>query len=123
MDWIGQLRSELSSRAQSWAEAQGLPYYLSLGSDPTVLFETNPDGSRHGNFHARAWAAIRANPEWSRRLTKPHQRRSALPEAKQAIAKELDSANSSDALLMNCFCFPGVGSTIACRRASEEAPS
>ena len=25
----------------------------------------------------------------------------------RATAKELDSSNSSDALLMNCFCFPG----------------
>lgn len=35
-------------------------------------------------------------------------RRAALPAPHNATAGELDSCTSSDALLMNCFCFPGM---------------
>ena len=48
------------------------------------------------------------NPEWARRLQKAHTRRKALPEERGTEAMELDSCTSSDALLMNVFCYPGI---------------
>jgi hypothetical protein len=45
-------------------------------------------------------------------LEKPAAAKNALPEERQAGAKELDSSNSSDALLMNCFCYPGAATAI-----------
>ena len=79
---------------------------------PTILFEATTDRSQHGNFHPEAWRAINADPGWSMRLRKVHSQSRALPEAKREGARELDSSNSSDALLMNCFCFPGAVSAI-----------
>lgn len=47
-----------------------------------------------------------------RRLDKAHSQKKALPQAKRETARELDSCNSSDALLMNCFCFPGAKTSL-----------
>ncbi len=107
MDWSRALRAQLHTRAEAWASKEALPHYESVGQDPTILFERDLDGRRHGNFHLSSWRAISANPAWARRLEKVHSQVKALPEEKRALAKELDSSNSSDALLMNCFCFPG----------------
>ena len=112
MNWSTALRDELSTRAKAWAQRQGAPHYLSLGREPTVLFEPYAGGTSHGNFHPESWKVICAKADWARRLEKPHQRKRALPIDKQDTAKELDSCNSSDALLMNCFCFPGVGTPL-----------
>lgn len=101
------LRRELSLRARELARTQNLIHDLSPNDDPILLFGRNPSGA-HGNFHPASWTAICASPDWARRLTKPHTayRRS------RALANwpwmELDSATSSDALLMNIFCHPEV---------------
>lgn len=107
MDWSEALRRKLRQRAGKWAKSGDLRYYRSLGQNYTVLFESEPDGSGHGNFHPDSWRMIQSDPEWSRRLSKRHSQSAALPESKRNTACELDSSNSSDALLMNCFCFPG----------------
>lgn len=122
MNWSGSLRAELARRARAWADRHGVPYYLSLGSEPTVLFEATEDGRCHGNFLPASWEAIRSNPEWARRLKKTHSRKRALPEEKRAGARELDSSNSSDALLMNCFCFPGAAEAILGNTVSNTGP-
>jgi hypothetical protein len=106
-NWASRLKDGLRERALDWAAAQGIPHYLSLGESPTVLFPISEDGNSHGNFHPNSWRAILASDILARRLEKPHaQAATALP-AERAGARELDSSNSSDALLMNCFCFPG----------------
>lgn len=106
MDWSGSLRDELRVRADAWAASTKTPAFHSLGRRPTVIFEPIDGLTGHGNFHPDSWRAIMRDPGWSRRLEKAHPQRRALPESKRALAKELDSSNSSDALLMNCFCFP-----------------
>ena len=107
------LRRELSLRGREFACTQKLLHDLSPADDPILLFGRDPSGL-HGNFHPASWKAICANPAWARRLSKPHTayRRS------RALANwpwmELDSATSSDALLMNILCHPEVfdGSTL-----------
>jgi hypothetical protein len=111
MDWSSKLRSELNALANAWAGRAGLLSYNSNGNPGVVIFEATSDGLQHGNFLDSSWTAIKANPSWLERLTKAHSQKSALPLAKQAAACELDSSNSSDAILMNCFCFPN-GSAI-----------
>ncbi len=111
-NWQRRLRDDLRDRAQKWAAQSGLPFYMSEGDPPTVLFKTTPDGTAHGNFHPLSWQAIMRRAAWSSRLAKPHSQRDALPADKRASAKELDSSNSSDALLMSCFCFPGAADLI-----------
>ncbi|MBZ5629826.1 MAG: hypothetical protein LAO06_13285 [Acidobacteriia bacterium] len=101
------LRYELSVRNQAYAKTHGLKHQASYGSQPVVCYE--PDSGRHGNFLPATYRAILANPLWARRLRKAHtSTRTALPRNDCGFWSELDSSNSSDALLMNVFCFPGV---------------
>ena len=105
--WKSRLRKELADRAERFANANGLTYYRSCGKkDPTILFPGESTTSRHGNFNDKSYAAILAKKSWADRLKKPHSQRWALPQDWREDAKELDSSNSSDALLMNCFCYP-----------------
>ena len=119
-NWQLQLRKELAERAERFAAANGLAHYKSCGKSPTILFEAEAATSRHGNFNDESYAAILANASWAKRLEKPHSRRGALPKDRQGDARELDSSNSSDALLMNCFCYPGAAERIldACLRTT-----
>jgi hypothetical protein len=89
----------------------------SYGSAPVIVYES--DGSRHGNFFDAAYAAILARPGWMRRFDKVHaQAARSLPKPQSGTARrwrELDSSMSSDALLMNIFCTPGVAESPAVR--------
>jgi hypothetical protein len=85
----------------------------SYGGDPVVVYapeSTESFGERHGNFFDAAYRAITARPVWARRFNKVHaQARQALPRSEDGRKwRELDSCMSSDALLMNVFCTPGV---------------
>lgn len=110
VNWCQRLREVVA--VQSTAYAKTLPAgtsYLSLGhSNPTRLYTPFSGVTRHGNFCDASYTAILAAADWKRRLDKPHQRKSALPHPQASAARELDSSNSSDALLMNIFCYPGV---------------
>ncbi len=85
--------------------AKGLAHVESYGADPVVVYA--PDGATHGNFYQPAYAEIAARPEWMRRFDKIHAQARSLPKADRRW-RELDSCASSDALLMNIFCTPGV---------------
>ena len=103
----GELRRELSLRNQHYAKRLRLLSRESYGGPPSICYLPSEDGMRHGNFLRESYCAILRNPVWRKRLQKAHsQARSALPREGRAW-KELDSSNSSDALLMNIFCFPG----------------
>ena len=103
MRWAGDLRRELSTRNQQIAAMNGSLHALTAGEMPSVIFGPN-ENRQHGNFYPASWRNICANPEWARRLAKVHTgSRSARPRAGWEW-RELDCANSSDALLMNIFC-------------------
>jgi hypothetical protein len=109
MSFAAALRRDLADRAQKYATAQALPYCLSYGESAAVCFEPYNHNSRHGNFLAESYRAIQANPSWKSRLAKVHtQGRRSLPANERGRWMELDSCTSSDALLMNIFCHPGV---------------
>jgi hypothetical protein len=73
---------------------------------------------RHGNFLDASYAAIAARPGWMRRFNKIHAQGRALPKAESGRRwRELDSSMSSDALLMNVSCAPGVWESQAVKRA------
>lgn len=101
------LRTELSVRGMRFATAHGLAYERTDGSVPSIIFACGEDG-RHGNFHPRTYEAICARPEWKRRLAKVHTAHKRMRVRADWKWMELDCANSSDALLMNVFCHPGV---------------
>jgi hypothetical protein len=99
------LRTELSLRGIRWAARQGLSYERTDGAVPSIVFARSENG--HGNFHRQAYAAICARPEWARRLGKVHTASRRVRARADWRWMELDCAVSSDALLMNVFCFPG----------------
>jgi hypothetical protein len=103
MQGAGNLRRELSVRGQLIAAANGSLHELTTGEMPSVIFGRN-ENRQHGNFYPASWRNICANPQWASRLAKVHTAsRRARPQAAWRW-KELDCANSSDALLMNIFC-------------------
>jgi hypothetical protein len=126
-----QLRRELAVRNRRWA--RGRLYVESYGGAPVIVYapqdpreedpsaESRPGGPRHGNFFNAAYTAILARTTWMKRFNKVHpQGRIALPKLVTDPARrwrELDSCMSSDALLMNVFCTPGVVESAAVRRA------
>jgi hypothetical protein len=101
------LRRELSVRGQRIARDQRLLHDLCPGSNPVVIFGRDEQG-RHGNFHPDSYQEICASPEWSKRLTKVHTASRRVRARADWHWMELDSVNSSDALLMNIFCYPEV---------------
>ena len=104
----GMLRQELSARNAAYATMKRLPHVLSYGERPVVVYPPSECGQDHGNFISASYRAILKRPEWRRRLQKVHsQGNHALPKA-DCVWRELDSSMSSDALLMNIFCYPGV---------------
>lgn len=106
MHCAGLLRRELSRRAEQYARTCGLPYCLSYGPSPTICFEQHKD-LQHGNFLPATYKAILRNPNWRSRLQKVHSHgRKSLPRRENGIWRELDACTSSDALLMNVFCYP-----------------
>jgi hypothetical protein len=127
--FAGELRRELMLRNRRWA--RGRLHVESYGGQPVIVYcPEHPTGedvsagrtaqaSRHGNFFDPAYAAIASRPEWARRFNKVHaQGARTLPRPFLDPARrwrELDSSMSSDALLMNVFCTPGVAESAALR--------
>jgi hypothetical protein len=113
--YAGLLRRELAARSR--AHARGRAHVESYGGQPVIVYA--PEAGRHGNFLDRAYEAIASRPEWMRRFNKIHaQGRRALPKPTldpNRKWRELDSSMSSDALLMNVFCTPGVVESTAMR--------
>lgn len=108
-----QLRAELAHLNRIHARAH--LHVESYGSDPVIVYA--PDEGRHGNFYPHAYAAILDTPAWLRRFDKIHSHGRNLPKPFDHARKwrELDSSMSSDALLMNIFCTPGVASSTELR--------
>jgi hypothetical protein len=101
------LRSELSLRGLRFASVNGLLHERTDGQIPSVIFGREEDG-RHGNFHPQAYQRVCNNPEWAKRLDKVHTASKRSRARANWQWKELDCSNSSDALLMNIFCYPEV---------------
>jgi hypothetical protein len=122
--YAAELRRELGARNRLWAV--GRVHVESFGNPPVIVYA--PQENRHGNFFDTAYAAITATPGWMRRFDKIHAQGRALPKAESARRwRELDSSMSSDALLMNVFCSPGVVESSAVRNAlgvdGEDVPT
>jgi hypothetical protein len=106
--YVSTLRQELIARNTSYAALNLLPHVTSYGELPVVVYQQSECGRRHGNFISASYGAILRRPQWRKRLQKVHsQGRRSLP-ARDGLWRELDSSLSSDALLMNIFCYPGV---------------
>ncbi|HEX4320321.1 MAG TPA: hypothetical protein VHZ52_05425 [Acidobacteriaceae bacterium] len=116
------LRQELCWRNRQ--HAVGRAHVQSYGSQPVIVYE--PEEGRHGNFFDPAYAAIAGRADWLRRFDKIHAQGRALPKAESGRRwRELDSSMSSDSLLMNIFCTPGVAESSRVRTVlgvTEDGP-
>src|SRR6185437_8068137 len=102
------LRRELCARNADYARRNALTHVASYGGVPVTVYAPESGGVRHGNFYGPSYRGILRRPDWARRLGKVHaQAKRSLPRAERRW-RELDSCTSSDALLMNIFCCPGV---------------
>jgi hypothetical protein len=99
-----QLRREIHLR--NLARGEGAECDVSYGASQSVIFRA--DEEAHGNFLPASYARILANPLWKQRLTKSYTASRFVPRAGDRKRYELECASSSDALLMNVFCYPGV---------------
>ncbi len=124
--YASELRRELGMRNRRWA--RGRAHVESYGNPPVIVYApedpTDKDlpvrtpQRRHGNFFDPAYEAILGRPEWTRRFDKIHAQGRALPRAESGRRwRELDSSMSSDALMMNVFCTPGMVEAPAVRQA------
>jgi hypothetical protein len=111
LNWSQFLKSQLRAHAEAWTSATSAHSYNSNGDPGTILYSSSGEG--HGNFIPAAWKVICADGDWIDRTTKRHSQSRHLPLQYQETALEMDSSNSSDALLMNIFCYPGAASRLA----------
>ena len=102
------LRRELCSRNASYAALHQLSHVTSYGEVPVVIYQPSPCGTQHGNFISASYRALLRQPQWKRRFEKVHSQDGRAFPKSDCVSKELDSSMSSDALLMNIFCYPGV---------------
>ena len=99
------LRRELSSL--NTTRAQGHEHEVTYGDIPNVIYREDEHGS-HGNFLAASYRAICSHPHWKKRLRKRYTGGRWIARSGERKRCELDCSNSSDALLMNIFCYPRV---------------
>jgi hypothetical protein len=99
------LRSELSHR--NLARATGWTAEVTYSPVPAVIYGENEAG-QHGNFLSASYRRILQHEEWKARLAKVYTGSRFLPRKADRRRRELECANSSDALLMNIFCYPGI---------------
>lgn len=98
------LRREISRR--NLERARSFEHEASYGAVPSVVYRE--EGNGHGNFLPASYRAICTNADWERRLRKSYTGGRWFVRSKERVRCELDCANSSDALLMNIFCYPRV---------------
>jgi hypothetical protein len=101
------LRTELGLRSLRFASVNGFLHERTDGQVPSIIFGRDENG-RHGNFHPDVYQRICGHREWRKRLEKVHTASKRSRVRANWQWKELDCANSSDALLMNIFCHPKV---------------
>lgn len=98
------LRHEL--KARNLARCASFKHELSYAESPTVVYAED-EQRNHGNFYPPAYRRILANPAWRERLHKAYTASARIPRQHARTRRELDTACSSDALLMSIFCAPG----------------
>lgn len=99
------LRREVNAR--NAARGAAFEHELTVGTVPSVIY-CEDDAGAHGNFLAASYRRICADEAWRKRLGKSYTASARVPRAGDRWRGELECASSSDALLMNLFCYPRV---------------
>lgn len=95
------LRREIHARQQGRFPS----FEQSFGRGASVVYAADDEGG-HGNFLRASYRRICADAAWRERLEKAYTAANWLPRAGDRRRGELECASSSDALLMNVFCYP-----------------
>jgi hypothetical protein len=101
----GALRGEISAR--NAARCAHWPADVSCSAVPSIVYAENEAGE-HGNFIPSSYRRILEQPAWKARLAKVYTGSRFLPRRGDRRRGELECAHSSDALLMNIFCYPRI---------------
>ena len=119
-NFAGGLREDVCAR--NVARAVGRAHEITRGA--SVVYAPEERG-QHGNFIDASYRRILAREEWRLRLRKAHSgKRQAQPNGPDEEVREwreLDAATSSDALLMNVFCYPSVMNRRLCSLLSVDS--
>ncbi len=99
------LRLEVNAR--NLARGRRYAHEMTFCASPSVIYQRDESGA-HGNFLAASYRRISADMEWSKRLEKSYTASARVPRSGDRWRGELECASSSDALLMNLFCYPRV---------------
>lgn len=102
------LRREISAR--NLDRARTLPHETTYGGVPSVIYAAAAEEAAHGNFFPASYRRILADAGWRSRLLKAYTAEARVPRRHDRRRGELECATSSDALLMNIFCAPGMTS-------------
>ena len=97
----GEISQRNATRCAQW------PADVSCSAVPSIVYAENEAGE-HGNFLRLSYQRILQQPEWKKRLRKVYTGSRFLPRSGDRKRGELECANSSDALLMNIFCYPRI---------------
>jgi hypothetical protein len=99
------LRRELGHR--NVLRAANLTAEMTYGAIPSIIYGQDEAGT-HGNFLPASYQRILKQADWKSRLSKVYTASRFVPRSSDRTRRELECANSSDALLMNIFCYPGM---------------
>ena len=107
------LRRELCVRNLERARTRA--HETTYGRVPSVIYtdatDAGDDGKeQHGNFLDASYRRIVADEAWRQRLAKAYTAGGRVARRHDRRRGELECATSSDALLMNVFCYPGATS-------------
>jgi hypothetical protein len=80
---------------------------MSYSAVPSIVYSEN-DAGEHGNFLPASYRRMVQDAAWNSRLAKVYTGSRFLPRKADRTRRELECANSSDALLMNIFCYPRI---------------
>jgi len=111
-DWLMQRRLSakglrLEVNARNVIRGEVFAHEVTFGTSPNVIYFGDEKGT-HGNFLAASYRRICADAAWSKRLGKSYTSSARVPRVGDRWRGELECASSSDALLMNLFCYPRV---------------
>ncbi len=84
-----------------------MTHETTIGVTPSVIYAGGSGGVGHGNFLSASFQRIVADAAWRRRLEKAYTAGARVARRHDRRRSELECAASSDALLMNVFCYPG----------------
>jgi hypothetical protein len=99
MNFSKELKDSINKSTLGYIKEKGVKSSEFRVYASAIVFKTSTDGSSNPNFNENSLRHISKNQDWKNRLTKRHTHF-------KDDTLEMESSNSSDALLMNIFCHP-----------------